>query len=287
MGDKQRVVLTGAQGFIGKALSRALSQAGFSVFGVDIAGGSDDRKTDLLDLQSTRETIKIASPFSILIHTAALAHGQKPPPNETCMSVNTKITENLMATVEDVAPRIVFFSSVAVYGEDDRMGPVDPADDVLPATEYGRSKLLCEKLILESNLKHCDILRMAPVWDDQHMKDVRKRVYLPGQTKIKMMMIPPPQYSLCHLDTVVRVVLDLVNSPASGRGIRNVCDPQPYGQREIASWFSGISVPIPVPLLEPLYWMTRLMPARAGYSARCLYWKLLRSNVYALSQTES
>lgn len=283
MSDKQRVLITGSQGFIGRALTRSLGKAGYEVWGVDRSGIQDKHivNADLLDLQKTREAITTVPPFFALIHGAALAHGQRPPPGESCLTINTKITKNVIQALGERTPRLIFFSSVAVYGEDGRRDPVYVKEELRPATEYGKSKVMCEQRILESNLEHCDILRLAPVYDESHMNDVRKRVFLPGPFSIKMRFLPPPRYSLCHVDTVVQIVTNLLARPPEGRRIFNMADPNPYDQREIASWFPGKGIPVPIGMVRPFYWLTLLLGKR-GYALRCLYWKLFRSNTYAL-----
>ena len=279
----QRILITGIQGFIGKTLGHSLRKAGHDVWGVDIVGDPEKQvlEADLLEPQATLEAIQAVTPFSVIIHTAALAHGQSPPSGESCLSVNTKITENLLKAIEPIGPRMIFLSSVAIYGEDGRDAAVTVNDEPRPSTEYGNSKLLCEKSILESGLENCDILRLAPVFDEAHMKAVRKRVFLPGPAQIKIHLLPSPEYSLCRLDTVIRAVSDMIELPPPHRCIRNACDPKPYDQHEIASWFSGPAIPVPVFLLKPFYWMTFLVPQRFGYTLRCLYWKLFRSNTYS------
>ena len=283
MSDKQRVLITGSQGFIGKALSLSLRQAGYEVLGMAHSSIRNAHvvQADLLDLHQTREAMAKIPPFSTLIHGAALAHGQRPPPGESCLTINTKITKNVIQALGERTPRLIFFSSVAVYGEDGRHVQVSVKDGLHPATDYGKSKVLCEKLIWESSLEHCDILRLAPVYDETHMNDVRKRVFLPGPFSIKMRFIPSPRYSLCHIDTVVQIVTNLLARPPEGRRIFNVADPTPYDQSEISSWFPGKGIPVPIGMVRPFYWLTLLLGKRS-YALRCLYWKLFRSNTYAL-----
>ena len=101
---------------------------------------------------------------------------------------------------------------MAVYGEDGREGPVGVEPDLRPATDYGLSKQKCELLILQSELTHCYILRLAPVFDETHLRDARKRAFLPGISKIKLHLSPPPSYSLCHIDTLTKTVLNIIDN---------------------------------------------------------------------------
>jgi hypothetical protein len=85
---------------------------------------------------------------------------------------------------------------------------------------------------------------------------------------------------LCHIDTLVKTLLDLVQQPPGGRRITNVADREPYDQRQLASWFAGRGVPLPVALVKPLYWSAALLPRGSGYALRCLFWKLFQPNTY-------
>ena len=287
--NNPRVVITGSQGLIGKALGKALRDNGYDVVGIDVSRGPGDQvlKANLLDFEETQRAINAARPFSVLIHAAALAHGQAPPPGQSLLSVNSRMTENLINAVEKEKLRVVFLSSVSVYGEDAREGVVGVDEELRPSTDYGRSKKASEDIILESAVEHCDILRLAPVFDACYVVNARSRAFLPGLSRIKIWLLPSPKYSLCSLDTVVQKVCDLLGNPPCGRQILNVCDSRPYDQHEIASWFMGLTLPVPVVLLKPLYWSTFFFPAEIGYRVRCMYWKLFRSNVYSTAAVKT
>ena len=119
MSDRLRVLITGSQGFIGTALSRSLRAAGYDVWGADMAPSSDGHviTADLLDREATVEAVEAASPFGVLIHAAALTHTKLTLSGKSCLTFNTKVTENVLRAIEELAPRVIFLSSVSVYGE--------------------------------------------------------------------------------------------------------------------------------------------------------------------------
>lgn len=212
-----------------------------------------------------------------------MAHGQKPPKDETVITTNVKITDNVLEFLGKRTTNIIFLSSVAVYGEDNRNNPVVVSDTLRPSTNYGESKLICEKRVLESDIKDCTILRLAPVYDQKHMLDIRKRVFLPGFSSIKMIIKPSPQYSLTSIDTVVQTILSILTKGTDGQKIYNISDPDTYSQRGLTTWFPGKEITLPVILTKPFYWLTYLLPNKYGYKIRCFYWKLFRSNVYEVN----
>ena len=98
MSDKYRVLITGINGFIGQALSKAIRADGYDVWGIDIASDHDRQVigVNLLDRDEVSEVYNKIPQCSVLIHTAALAHGQKPPKGETVITTNLKITDNVL-----------------------------------------------------------------------------------------------------------------------------------------------------------------------------------------------
>jgi len=285
MSNKQRVLITGINGFIGNALAEAIRNEGYDVWGIDIASNHDRQVigVDLLDRNVFAEVYKKIPQCSVLIHTAALAHGQKPPKGETVITTNLRITDNVLEFFGKGTTDIIFLSSVSVYGEDNRKNSVLVGDIQRPSTNYGKSKLICEEHVLRSDIKNCIILRLAPVYDEKHMVDIRKRVFLPGFSSIKMIIKPSPQYSLTYIDTIVQTVLSILLKGLNGQKIYNVSDSKPYNQRELTTWFPGKEITIPVILTKPFYWLTYLLPKKYGYRIRCNYWKLFHSNVYKVN----
>lgn len=280
MTRRPRILITGSAGFLGRALATALTDSG-EVFGIDRFPAAVPRTVaaDLRDAAATRRALDQVGPVDVVVHLAALAHGERPPRPETTYGVNVGITRALLDALGPARPHFIFFSSVAVYGEDRRQGPVSATAAVRPATEYGLSKHACERLLQESPLTDVDVLRLAPVFDNTRLSDVRKRVYLPG-LPVKIRLHPAPLYSLCRVETVVDVVRHLVQRGPAGRHVRNVADEAPYSQHTLADWFPGRALPMPITLTMPAYWLANGLPGPLGYRIRCSYLKLFRSNIY-------
>ena len=123
MTEQPRVLITGCEGFIGKALRRSLAEAGCEVWGIDQLPPvqSLTLQVDLLDCEAVRKAAAEIPPISILIHTAALAHNQRLPRNQSRVSINARITDTLLQAFERQDPRLVFLRSVAVYGEGEQV----------------------------------------------------------------------------------------------------------------------------------------------------------------------
>jgi len=278
----KRILITGASGFIGSVLYEKLSQVGCDVWGIcreEDANNSKIVSADLLSYESTYGAFLRIPHCQILIHTAALAHSEKKSRGSNYFHINTTITKNVVSVFEAQQPYFFLLSSVAVYGEEGKYGPVKITQELRPSTDYGMSKVHCEEILRHSRIQKYHILRMPPVFDEFHLKDIKKRVYFPGQSRIKMRIIPSPQYSFCHIETLSKTILELIGKENQEPSVMNVADPQFYNQESLIKQFPGIEAPFPSAFLAPLYYLLCLFP-KTGYSARCFFWKLFKNSLY-------
>lgn len=279
---KTPIIITGIRGFIGSAIASRLRADGYPVYGIDIADAPDDpaiRRVNLLNAVETRAAfLRFPAPYTV-IHLAALAHNQQPPAGETCFSINTTMTRHLLDAVRDSAARFILFSSVAVYGEAGRRYPVSLRDPLAPASEYGRSKAACEAMVGASGLP-ADILRLAPVYDATHRKDLFKRLTIAERLPIRI--VPPPSYSLCEVSVVVETMAALLGEERIGQLLHHITDPAPHRQDALLhAYRPGFALPIYPQLLQPFLLLAKgLLSSEKEYSLRSAMHKLLCDTTY-------
>lgn len=123
-----KILMTGADGFVGQYLSAELSPV------------HNIRKLSF----STYETEELGE-IDIVVHLAALVHQMKGAPEEEYFRVNTEKTIVLAKRAKECGVKhFIFMSTVKVYGEKTSSKPFNEDSSCSPEDAYGQSKLSAE-----------------------------------------------------------------------------------------------------------------------------------------------
>jgi len=169
------ILITGATGFVGRALAAALAAQGHDVRavvrrgGVNIAGMEMVVMPDLLD-----ETcwLPLLTGIDIVIHLAALSHtsGKSEADYDR---INRQLTETLIgASRSSGIARFIFISSVRAQSGPSADRRLTERDAPQPTDAYGRSKLAAEEALQRSSLPFT-ILRPVLVYGPQPKGNLR------------------------------------------------------------------------------------------------------------------
>ena len=138
-----RVLVTGADGFVGRHLTRHLRARGD-------AGGGVDRDCDVTDLARVLDMVREVQPDAIY-HLAAMTHvGESWASPTEFVRVNVLGTRNVMEAAHQAVPdaSVLFVSSADVYGVVDPSElPLDETHRAVPANPYSQSKREAEILV--------------------------------------------------------------------------------------------------------------------------------------------
>ncbi|MFL9903779.1 NAD-dependent epimerase/dehydratase family protein [Paraburkholderia fungorum] len=154
----QNVLVTGANGFVGKAVSRALRQRGDAVVGlVRRPGGSGEGVREWVVDHDDFQGLEFAWPASLrcdsVIHLAARVHVLNDTATDPLAAYrSTNVTGALRvaaAARRARARRFVFVSSIKAVGEGSAGRPITEADEPAPTDPYGISKLEAERALIE------------------------------------------------------------------------------------------------------------------------------------------
>lgn len=163
-----RVLLTGASGFVGRHLHKALLERGDDVFGIDLNAAPLVQNGDALDFFRESDAT-----FDLAIHCAAIVGGRasidgSPLGVATNLALDAWYMRWLIRTK---TPRAVYFSSSAAYpvalqqpGDVRRLyeEDINLAYMEEPDATYGWAKLTGEKLASYAEAEGCRILIPRP-----------------------------------------------------------------------------------------------------------------------------
>jgi len=188
------ILVTGAAGFLGSALSALLKEEGHAVVGYDRRAPqfADERflsyvQGDLLDLPLLIETIRTYG-VERIIHTAAVSHPVEAIgiPYQTVMTNAVGTTNVFEAARLTGVKRIVNLSSEYAYGHNDHLGETNEDAPLRPTGVYGATKVFTEKLAF-AYMNHYGMIipSLRPGW-----------IYGPGQ------------FMQCYMKTLLRNAID-------------------------------------------------------------------------------
>jgi nucleoside-diphosphate-sugar epimerase len=222
--------VTGATGFIGRALALRLAAAGTRVIapvrdpakagelaatpGVELARG---------DLRDRALLAELVGRADVVYHLAGLTSARR---RDEFMAVNGRLTGDLAAAAARAAtpPKLVLVSSLSVAGPHTAARPAREDEPPAPTNDYGASKLLGEELLRSEGAGvRWSIVR--PPW-----------VYGPGDRATLSLFrmavrgfFPSVrggcmEVSLVHVDDLVEALVLAGGSPAADGRVYYVCD---------------------------------------------------------------
>jgi len=237
-----KTLVTGATGFIGTHLVKALLAEGRNVkclvrkssntnhlqeLGVELFYG------DLLYKESLQE---IAKNVNIVYHLAGIVHSKK---SSDYYKINTYGTQNLLEVLlSEKIERFVYLSSIAATGPNlehnillDEQSPCSPIDP------YGRSKLGAEKLLMNVFKKHefpIVIVRPPTVYGPLGRSQIIKKILQRVQKGSFLIMGSKEKLrSMCYIDNLIQGMLVAERFTNAIGEIYFLADERPYTYKEI------------------------------------------------------
>jgi UDP-glucose 4-epimerase len=274
-----RVLVTGANGFVGKAVSRALLQRGDSVAGAvrhaqTAAEGVREWLLDVDDFKGVEQRWPVAMQCDAVIHCAArvhLMHETSADPLAAYRGTNVDGALRVAAAARRMgARRFVFVSSIKAVGEAGAGRPIKETDAAEPADPYGISKLEAERALLdygrESGLEIV-IVRPPLVYGPgvranflQLMSAIAKGVPLPlGAITARR--------SLVFVDNLADALVHCTTDPRAAGQIFHVTDGRDLSVAELARALAR-QLHVPARLIPVPVGMLRLAGRVTGRSAQ-------------------
>lgn len=146
------IVVTGAGGFVGRSLVRDLVASGLQVVGIDNAAdaipvGARAVVGDLCSADVRREAMRDGC--AALVHLATVPGGAAEAEPAASRRVNLDAMQDLLDEARNAGdcPRVVFASSIAVFGDPLPAGGVDDMTPLAPKMIYGGHKAMMETAV--------------------------------------------------------------------------------------------------------------------------------------------
>jgi nucleoside-diphosphate-sugar epimerase len=272
----RRVLVTGASGFVGRALCAALRARGDLVRAVmrQPASGPWDEQWNL-DLAAGAVPPDLVRDVDVVWHLAGRAHPAEEPAAgavrepggqaEAHAAADLAATGALLAAVVAAgAPRLVFASSVKAVGLPAR-GAADERTATPPETRHGQAKREAERLLLataERHGLHACVLRPAPVYGPGCGGGLRRMLRAVDQGRFPPVPEVGNRRSLVGLDDLVAALLLAAERPEAAGQTYVVCDGEAYSTRRVhLAMASALGRPLPIRTVPA--WALRAC-ARAG-----------------------
>jgi 2-alkyl-3-oxoalkanoate reductase len=219
------VLITGANGFIGRALAARLRELGTAVRGVDLVAAPADDVVAGTTVNPTPWADRFAG-VDVVIHTAALVSNAAPL--DKAWEVNVLGTHRVLrAAAAAGVPRFVHISSIAAYGFDFPDG-VEESDPVrVSGYSYVDTKVNSEHVVLAAHAAGeiaATIIRPGDVWGPGS----RPWTIIPLEMIGKGQMVLPANgngiFSPVYIDNLIDGMVLAIGSKDAAGQIYNLTD---------------------------------------------------------------
>jgi 2-alkyl-3-oxoalkanoate reductase len=236
-----KVLVTGSSGFIGSHLATELAKQGHDVYCLlretSVSTGLEGLKINRV-LGDTRDKFSLAAAvkgMDYVFHLAGLIDAVDP---NTYFEVNTEGTRNLLDSCLAVNPglrKLVFVSSISAAGPSPCGRALDEADECRPVSDYGRSKLEAERIVLN----HKDSLPVTVIRPPNvlgpRQKELTKAIRLIRKRIVPILGTANTRTSILSVQDLIRALILAAEDPRSAGRTYFVTDGRIYSLREITS----------------------------------------------------
>ncbi len=227
-----KIFVTGITGFVGGSVANYFASLGHEVTGI---GRSDKLPSHISDKCSYMQA-DIRNPLpaieaDIIIHAAGLASDTASL--KDLYSVNVQGTQHILDAGKKIK-HIIYISSSSVYQFNKcPMKELEAGSNLNELSNYGKSKLLSEKLFLGRNKNRTTILRPRAIYG-RHDQSL-----LPRLTKLvkgNTLFLPAhlsKNISLTHIDNLILAIELSIKNQLLSHDVFNVADKEVYDLNQV------------------------------------------------------
>jgi UDP-glucose 4-epimerase len=242
---KKSALVTGASGAIGRSLIDELLAEGYKVKALarqtsKLSGLPDAVELMIGDINDRGSLQRAVSGVSKIFHLAALLHLNNPSPEMRVeyRRVNVEGTRALVEVAKAAnVERVIFFSTINVYGAS-RPGEIfDEESAVRPDSYYAESKLEGERIVLDE--ASGGVLRVAAVYGARMKGNYPRLLQALKSGRFVMIGDGSNRRTLVHVRDLCRAARRAAESERAAGQIFNITDGHVHTLREIIDAMSA------------------------------------------------
>lgn len=243
---ERTALVTGAGGAIGSTLIRRLQEQRYKVRALVretapdalMPDGIEVVRCDINDCQLVRQSV---AGTDVIFHLAAKLHVNNPAPNlrGEYFQVNVEGTRCLASAARAVGvPRMIFFSTINVYGNSQPNELHDEETPLHPDSLYAETKAEGEKIVL-SELPSV-VLRVAAVYGPRMKGNYPRLIQAIRRKWLPLIGDGRNRRTLVHVEDVCDAAIAAAEHESAPGQIFNVTDGQVHTMREIVSTIAAV-----------------------------------------------
>ncbi|MFH1588338.1 MAG: NAD-dependent epimerase/dehydratase family protein [Candidatus Diapherotrites archaeon] len=274
------VLVTGSRGFLGKKLVNKLNAKKYIVKEFDFDEGQDIRNKE--------QIMQAVKGVHVVLHLAAILDEN----SKELFEVNVNGTRNVCEACEKEKAKLVFLSSVGVYG--DFNGTANESSPLNPITPYEKSKLESEKIVLNfQETIEVTVVRSALVLGANNswkkiISMIRKGFPLIGSGN--------NSFQLIYVDELVQAIVFLMEKQWESGEIFNVAEKEIHSLKEVIGFFReeigmkgnifSIPVFIAMPFAAVYSFIAKLLGKKTFFEPVYIK-RLIKNRAYSIAKLES
>lgn len=253
-----KITMIGASGFVGTRLIKLLNKSnGYNLKNVDILQSHFyPQITSIGDVRIQESMDKELDNTDCVILLAA-QHRDDISPTSLYYDTNVEgLKTTLKAMEKNGIKRIVFFSSVAVYG----LNKIDPNEEHEkdPFNHYGKSKWIAEQILEEWYKTHPDwninIIRPTVIFGERNRGNVYNLLRQIASGRFLMIGNGNNKKSMAYVGNIVAFVKYMIDDIQTGYNIFNYIDKKDFTMNELTSHI-GVVLKKKTPIIHIPYFI--------------------------------
>ena len=255
-----RVLVTGANGFIGQHIVRCIEKQGDKI-NVLVRNSNSFNISDKVnifegDIFDNEKLRKAVNEVDAVFHLVAKTHDFSNIDNaKDYFKINVEGTRNLLdACVKSNIKHFIYFSSVKAMVEECKH-TLDETYDCTPTTLYGKTKLMAERLVIEYGNKHgfkTTILRLPLVYGPGNKGNIYKMIEAIDNGRFVMMGNGSNKRSMVYVGNVADAGIAIIDRKVADTKVYVITDGVDYTVKDLYKLIAKGLSKKPLPFYVPM-----------------------------------